>query len=85
MCDSPCQSTPASAQQWEERIAIAQKQGMEALVDPTVARWFPPEIVSANPPYLDRIRHMIRSTPAAGFIGCAVALPITIMRQGRER
>ena len=74
VCDSPCQSTPASAQQWEERIAIAQKQGMEALVDPTVARWFPPEIVSANPPYLDRIRHMIRSTPAAGFIGCAAAL-----------
>src|SRR5262249_6646593 len=26
VCDSPCQSTPASAQQWEERIAIAQKQ-----------------------------------------------------------
>ena len=30
VCDSPCQSTPTSAQQWEERITIAQKQGMEA-------------------------------------------------------
>jgi 3-oxoadipate enol-lactonase len=74
VCDSPCQSTPVSAQQWEERIAIAAKQGMEALVEPTVTRWFPPEVIKANPPYLDRIRAMIRGTPAAGFIGCAAAL-----------
>jgi 3-oxoadipate enol-lactonase len=38
VCDSPCQSTPQSAQQWEERIAVAQKQGIEALVEPTVGR-----------------------------------------------
>ena len=43
VCDTPCQSTPASAQQWEERIVIAEKQGIDALVEPTVARWFPPE------------------------------------------
>ena len=74
VCDSPCQSTPASAQQWEERIAIAEKQGMEALVEPTVGRWFPPEIIKANPPYLDKIRAMVRATPVDGFIGCAAAL-----------
>jgi 3-oxoadipate enol-lactonase len=74
VCDSPCQSTPTSTQQWEERIAIAEKQGMEALVEPTVARWFPPEVIKANPPYLDRIRQMVRSTPVAGFTGCAAAL-----------
>jgi 3-oxoadipate enol-lactonase len=74
VCDSACQSTAASAQQWEERIAIAQERGMEALVEPTVGRWFPPEIVKANPPYLNQIREMIRATPKAGFIGCAAAL-----------
>jgi 3-oxoadipate enol-lactonase len=74
VCDSSCQSTPATAQQWEERIATAQKQGMEALVEPTVARWFPPEVIKANPPHLDKIRQMIRSTPVTGFIGCAAAL-----------
>src|SRR5271166_1499099 len=74
VCDSSCRSTPASAQQWEERIAIAQKQGMEALVEPTVTRWFPPEIIKANPPYLDKVRRMVRSTPVQGFIGCAAAL-----------
>jgi 3-oxoadipate enol-lactonase len=74
VADSPCRSTPQSSQQWEERIAVAQKQGIEALVEPTVARWFPPETVTKNPPYLDKIRAMIRATPVNGFIGCAAAL-----------
>lgn len=74
VCDSPCQSTPVSAQQWEERIAIAEKQGMEPLVEPTVARWFPPEVLEANPPHLDKVRRMIRTTPVNGFIGCGAAL-----------
>ncbi len=74
VCDSPCQSTPQSSQQWEERIAVAQKQGIEALVEPTVSRWLPPEIVAKNPPHLDKIRAMIRATPVNGFIGCAAAL-----------
>jgi 3-oxoadipate enol-lactonase len=74
VCDSPCQSTPTSSQQWEERIAIAEKQGMEALVEPTLGRWFPPEVMKANPPHLDKVRQMIRATPVNGFIGCAAAL-----------
>jgi 3-oxoadipate enol-lactonase len=74
ICDSPCASTPATAQQWEERIAMATEKGMSAMVEPTVARWFPPETVAANPPHLDRVRQMIRTTPVKGFIGCAAAL-----------
>src|SRR6516164_6926008 len=74
ICDSPCQSTPTSSQQWEERIAVAQKQGMEALVEPTIARWFPPDVIKANPPHVDKVRQMIRSAPVNGFIGCAAAL-----------
>src|SRR3989442_15230344 len=74
VCDSPCQSTPTSSQQWEERIVIAQKQGMEALVEPTMTRWFPPEVLKADPPHLDKVRQMIRTTPVEGFIGCAAAL-----------
>jgi 3-oxoadipate enol-lactonase len=74
ICDSGCMSTPASSQQWEERIVVAQSKGMDALVEPTIARWFPPETVAKNPPHLDKVRGMIRGTPANGFIGCAAAL-----------
>jgi 3-oxoadipate enol-lactonase len=74
VCDSPCQSTPQSSQQWEERILVAKDKGIAALVEPTVARWFPPETVAKSPSYLDKVRGMIRDTPANGFIGCAAAL-----------
>ena len=74
VCDSPCASNPASAQQWEERIAIAKSQRMTVLADPTIARWFPAETIAAKPPHLAKIRQMILTTPVNGFIGCAAAL-----------
>jgi 3-oxoadipate enol-lactonase len=74
VCNSPGQSTPQSSAQWQERIAIAQKDGLAPLVEPTIARWFPPETVAQNPPHLDKVRAMIRATPVNGFIGCAAAL-----------
>ena len=74
VCDSPCMSTPAGAQQWEERIATARKGGMEALVDSTLARWFPQETLAAKPAHVERVRAMILSTPVNGFIGGSAAL-----------
>jgi 3-oxoadipate enol-lactonase len=74
VCDSPCQSTAQSSQQWEEPIVVAQQKGLEALVEPTIGRWFPPDTVAKNPPYLDKVRAMIRETPVNGFIGCSAAL-----------
>jgi len=82
VCDSGCASSPQSAQQWEERIALARKDGMAPLVEPTVTRWFPPEVVAKNPPYLDKARAMIRNTPVNGFIGCAAALADHDFRSG---
>ncbi len=77
VCDSPGKSTPASAQQWEERIAIALRDGMEPLIEPTIARWFPPETVKKNPPHLDRVREMIRATPVAGSSAARRRSPTT--------
>jgi 3-oxoadipate enol-lactonase len=85
VCDAGAGSTPTSSQQWEERIAIAREKGMQPLVEPTVARWFPPQIVAANPPYLDKVRKMIRATPVNGFIGCAAALANYDIRPGLEK
>jgi 3-oxoadipate enol-lactonase len=73
-CDCGPASTPQSAQQWKERIDLGADKGMEALVEPTVNRWFPPEFLATQAPVLDKIRSMIRSTPYDGFAGCAYAL-----------
>jgi 3-oxoadipate enol-lactonase len=72
-CDCGPASNEASTKQWEERIAIAQKDGIEPLVDITAKRWFPPDYPE-NDPAFQKARQMIRATPVKGFIGCAGAL-----------
>jgi 3-oxoadipate enol-lactonase len=74
VCDSGCASTPAAAQQWEERIVVAQSKGMTALVDSTIERWSPAETDGAAPSHIGKIRQMILATPVNGFVGCAAAL-----------
>jgi 3-oxoadipate enol-lactonase len=81
-CDCGPASTPASAQQWQERIDLAAAKGMEALVDVTVNRWFPPDFVTTKAPVLDKVRGMIRTTPLKGFAGCAQALSDYDLRPG---
>jgi 3-oxoadipate enol-lactonase len=81
-CDCGPASTPVSAQQWKERIELAGEKGMEALVDVTVNRWFPPEFVATKAPVLDKVRGMIKATPFAGFAGCAQALSDYDLRPG---
>jgi 3-oxoadipate enol-lactonase len=73
-CDCGPVSTPQSAQQWAERIALANDKGMEALVEPTIGRWFVPESLNSNKAAVDKVRGMIRTTPLNGFVGCASAL-----------
>ncbi len=81
-CDCGPASTPQSAQQWEERIALARDHGMQALVQPTIDRWFPAEFANANPDVIEKVRHMVRTTPLNGFIGCAHALSNFDLRPG---
>jgi 3-oxoadipate enol-lactonase len=81
-CDCGPASTEASAQQWKERIEIAGRDGMEALVEPTIARWFPPDFLATKSSVLDKVRGMIRATPFAGFRGCAMALSNYDLRPG---
>ncbi|HEY4265320.1 MAG TPA: alpha/beta fold hydrolase [Micropepsaceae bacterium] len=73
-CDCGPASTPQSAQQWAERIALAQEKGMEALVEPTVGRWFAAEFLNSDKAAVDKVRAMVRTTPLNGFAGCAQAL-----------
>src|SRR3989442_733924 len=55
VCDSSCQSTPTSSQQWEERLVVAQARGMKALVEPTLPRWVPPDGIRAKRPHVDTV------------------------------
>ncbi|MCX7891228.1 MAG: 3-oxoadipate enol-lactonase [Burkholderiales bacterium] len=60
---------------WQERIALAQAQGMEPLVAPTLERWFTAPFRAAHPERVAPIAQAIRATPVAGYVGCSHAIP----------
>lgn len=73
-CDARPDAPPEYQAYFQQRLDVAERDGMAGLVDHTVERWFMPETCAANPPALDRIRAMIRATSAIGHAGCCAAL-----------
>lgn len=60
---------------WAERIRTAQSKGMEAIVQPTLERWFTEGFRRNNAGEVKRIAEAIRTTPVPGFVGCCHAIP----------
>ena len=73
-CDSRPDAPPDYAAYFQYRIDTARAEGMEGVVEPTITRWFTPETCAANPPSLDKVRAMLRSTSPIGHEGCCEAL-----------
>ncbi|WP_114948373.1 3-oxoadipate enol-lactonase [Microvirga calopogonii] len=59
---------------WNGRIETARRGGMEALVEPTIERWFPEHFRKVAPTTMDRMRAMILRTPVEGYQGCCAAI-----------
>lgn len=59
---------------WAQRLALVRSQGMGAVVPSTLERWFTAGFRAAQPDVVARIAQMIRSTPVAGYAGCAHAI-----------
>jgi 3-oxoadipate enol-lactonase len=72
--DATAMAVPGSGAVWDERIALAREHGMEALVEPTVGRWFRPTSLQNDATAVNRVRAMIRDTPTEGFTRTAAAL-----------
>lgn len=61
-------------QAWETRIDTVQRQGMQAIVEQTLGRWFTPEFLSQNSAIRDRFRQGLANTPAEGYLRCCEAI-----------
>jgi len=72
LADTGHTQTPETIKQWEERIRIAQAQGMKPLVAGTMERWFTPAF--RDRPRAQRIAELIAATPVAGYVGCGQAI-----------
>lgn len=71
VCDARADNPELFRTGWDDRIALIQKGGMEALLKGTMARWFTPD---CPPGIQKRAEDMMRAVAPAGYIGCALAL-----------
>src|SRR4051794_23083713 len=63
---------------WHERAATVRADGMKAVVDATLERWFTPV---APPEAVARTRQMVLSTDPEGYAGCCEAIAGHDMRE----
>ena len=75
LCDTTSRYPAEAAGLWAERIKTVEAQGMEPLVESTLARWFTEPFRKAHPEVVQKVAQMIRTTPAPGYIGCSHAIP----------
>jgi 3-oxoadipate enol-lactonase len=64
----------APAELWNGRIRNVSVNGMAAIVDATIERWFTKGFVARAPKEIAAVKKMIASTPAQGYCGCCAAI-----------
>lgn len=72
LCDTASEMPPRNL--WEERFAIARKDGIAGLVDGTIKRWFVAGFPERESAKIAAVRTMILATPLEGYLGCASAV-----------
>lgn len=72
-CDTQAVSPEANRKAWDERIEMAQKQGMLALANVTVPRWFGPGSAASDSVRLKTVQ-LVASTTIQGFEKAARSL-----------
>ena len=71
-----------AAASWNERIVTALTEGMRALCEPTIARWFGADFVATNEAIIEPIRRTFVATPPEGYAASCAALRDLDLREG---
>jgi len=64
----------ADSAPWEARIKAAREQGLAALAEGTLERWFTKPFRERAPEAVERIRKMFVDTDVDGYVGCVEAI-----------
>jgi 3-oxoadipate enol-lactonase/4-carboxymuconolactone decarboxylase len=59
---------------WETRMAAVLKGGMPAVVDMAMQRFFSPDALAKQSPYVASMRSVFLGTDPVGYLGCCAAL-----------
>ncbi len=72
LCCTSARLGPPSA--WLERAAIVRADGVGAIADAVLVRWFTPAFAGARPDVIERMRGILAATPREGYAGCCEAI-----------
>jgi 3-oxoadipate enol-lactonase len=64
----------APPEAWDARITAIRAQGMAALIDGTLERWFSAGFRAKGDPMIDLIKAEFLATPPEGYAGCCAAI-----------
>lgn len=72
LCNTSAYMGPASS--WQQRIDRIRSQGMAAVADAVVSRWFTPGFQQHDPQAVARIKAMLLATDPQGYTACCAAI-----------
>jgi 3-oxoadipate enol-lactonase len=72
LANTAAQMPPAAL--WNGRIRNVAQNGMGAIVDATIDRWFTKGFQQSDRAEIARVKQMIAATPSAGYCGCCAAI-----------
>jgi 3-oxoadipate enol-lactonase len=75
IADSVSQWPSGTALVFESRVELARQEGMQAVVEATLGRWFTPPFHKSNPADIAEIARQIAMTPINGYAGCSYSIP----------
>jgi len=69
----------------DARIALVRQQGLAAIVEATMERWFTPAFRAADPATVQRIREQVLATSPEGYVACCAAIRDLDLREDLPR
>jgi 3-oxoadipate enol-lactonase len=75
IADSVSQWPSGTALVFASRVELARQEGMQAVVEATLGRWFTPPFHQSNPAEIAEIARQIATTPINGYAGCSASIP----------
>jgi 3-oxoadipate enol-lactonase len=75
IADSVSEWPPETADLFAGRVEQARKDGMQAVVEGSLGRWFTPPFRKSNPAEVAAIARVIEETPIDGYAGCCYSIP----------
>ncbi len=79
LCDTAAQLGPPEV--WDGRVRMAREQGMDAIVQPTLERWFTEAGRKRQPDDVASVGEMISTTPLEGYVNCCHAIKVMDQRE----